>query len=361
MMIIPTEIYEKVVYFLPRLLFAGLSWGDVVEALHVQGKTICWQRWAEAWDGLGNRYLNEALVAEKEGRLQTSEGFLKTAAAAYHFGEFMLFDNAPMKVNMRRKVTETFRKRIPYLDFHVDEIVLPIESFSAPAFFMRPSSGPSRQAVILLNGLDSAKEVELTSFAEAFLKRGISCLVFDGPGQGLSLGNESLNPSTITSLVEKAIEELVHRKFQDIGLFGVSFGGFLALSAASEISSPYLKGVINLSGGINLDHFDKLSERLKHDFRFAFLSHDNVSMKAEALDKITISKEKTIPYPLLSIHGSGDRIFPIDHLRDIDRMASIHTKWVFEGEAHVAQNKFSYYIPKMSDWMLTVLKEGASR
>ena len=59
-----------------------------------------------------------------------------------------------------------------------------------PGYLRAPAH--ARGCVLLINGLDSAKEVELAQFAEGFLQRGLAVFFFDGPGHGVRPGNVSM-------------------------------------------------------------------------------------------------------------------------------------------------------------------------
>src|SRR5690606_17161771 len=109
----------------------------------------------------------------------------------------------------------------------------------------------------LINGLDSAKEVELAAFAEGFLERGLSVYTFEGPGQGALCGalpmtrfDEAFRAVVGALRAEGAVGEA------PLGVFGVSFGGYLACRVAA--GDPRVTGCISLGGF----HDGRVLERL---------------------------------------------------------------------------------------------------
>jgi pimeloyl-ACP methyl ester carboxylesterase len=109
--------------------------------------------------------------------------------------------------------------------------------------------------------------------ADAALKRGYNCLLFDGPGQGRNLirGNSYLRPdweNVVTPVIDYAFtrKEIDQKK---IILAGWSFGGFLAPRAAAYeyriaalIADP---GQWDAADSLNMAMINKISSLLTID------------------------------------------------------------------------------------------------
>ena len=73
----------------------------------------------------------------------------------------------------------------------------------------------------------------------AALRRGYSCLLFDGPGQGTALMRDGLvsRPDwehVVTPVVDWLVERVPRAR---VALVGISFGGYLAARAAASAAA----------------------------------------------------------------------------------------------------------------------------
>ena len=65
----------------------------------------------------------------------------------------------------------------------------------------------------MIEGMDTFKEMAIFGAGDRFLRRGLACLVIDGPGQGSSLLREIwYNPVQYGQVGTAAIEFLLQRK-----------------------------------------------------------------------------------------------------------------------------------------------------
>ena len=72
---------------------------------------------------------------------------------------------------------------LPYLDPPGRRIEIPFDGSRLVGILRRPAGEGPHPVMIMIPGLDSAKE-ELRSTEELFLERGIATFSVDGPGQG---------------------------------------------------------------------------------------------------------------------------------------------------------------------------------
>jgi alpha-beta hydrolase superfamily lysophospholipase len=85
------------------------------------------------------------------------------------------------------------------------------ESTTLPAYFLKvDDSDNARPTIVYTNGYDSNIQEMYFAHAEAALKRGYNCLLFDGPGQGRNLiqGNSYLRPDwekVVTPVIDYAL------------------------------------------------------------------------------------------------------------------------------------------------------------
>lgn len=362
---ISMPVYEACHYFFPRLLFLRsthapqIHWGDIVNVLYNfpednldLSTTEFWDTWMQRWRALGDDYCAQA---EKINFIAGKKRLWRSAAACYHWAEFMYFSDASVKTNLRQKIKIFFKKSLGANTLFIKYGEITHETISIPYYLIYPQKistySTTYPCVILSNGLDSVTEVEIFSFAEQFLSSGIAVLLFDGPGQGINLGHSPL-AINFESVVEKLIEELLKQPAinqHKLGFFGVSFGGYIALRVAQHISH-YFKCIINLSGGPYISPFEHLPRRLKEDFKFAFMENCNDKMR-KIFERLTLTNFTKCKTDILSIHGALDDIFPLKAVKEMDcLLGNKHTLIVYDNEAHVCLNYINQYSVQIVEW-----------
>ena len=173
--------------------------------------------------------------------------------------------------------------------------------------------------VIMVPGLDSTKE-ELQATAEYLLARGMATLAIDGPGQGEAEYDLAIEPA-YEKVAAAAVDYLATRADLDggnIGLFGVSLGGYYAARAAAR--EKRLKAVVDLARPYRFDlDWDELPAQTRATFRVrsGAASDDEARAIAGALTLEEAAGEITTP--LLIIGGGRDAIVPAYHQ---ERLAS---------------------------------------
>ena len=352
---IPIKTLEMCEYFFPRLLFFGLGWGELVHALKSVKKASLhedWDDWHHQFTQIARSYEAAGGEAEAKGRRASARLWFMKAAACYHYAEFMYFDNPAQKIRTRKDVTRLFERARPYLPCLIEAMRIPHGGQALPAYLYRSGEG-KRPCVILVNGLDSAKEVELHAFATEFVDRGISALIFDGPGQGLLAGTVPM-VCDFERVIGDVLSALHRQETIDrdrIGIFGVSYGGHLAVRAAA-LHPREIKACINLSGTYDVDNFMKMTVNVRKDFMYVFGMNDEVEMNRIAQSRLNLRDVPGITAPLLSIHGTEDRVFPYEACLRLMSWARGEKELIsYEGERHAAINCFTDAVPRLADWM----------
>jgi pimeloyl-ACP methyl ester carboxylesterase len=362
---LPAALVQTIGYFLPRLMFLNariapqLHWGDVTRALSGFDPDLVdlasgafWEEWLRRFETLGQEY---AEAADRASHPSSRRSFHRSAAACFHWAEFMYFDDATRKTALRQELRRHFlaslgsgaetaqRHRFTYGD----------RDYATLCFLPADRrDGAPLPLVLFSNGLDSVTEVEPLSLAEPFLERGIAVVLFEGPGQGLHLGQVPL-ATQMETFVARLVDELRQDPVLDIGrmgFVGVSFGGHIALRVAWAMPDAF-RCVVNYSGGPTVAPYEGLPRRLKQDFAFAFGSapeHMPVLLRSIALDPIPGGTRHP---PLLSIHGALDDIFPLSGVRGhLPETPGLHDLVVHPAEAHVCLNHLHSNAQNMADW-----------
>lgn len=363
---LPESLYAVGAYFLPRLMFlqsrhgAQIHWGDVAIALrdfpeHLRDLSSAefWEEWMQRWSSLGEDYRQQAVASgTPAGRRRA----LRSAAACFHWAEFMYFADARHKTGLRRAVKDCFQRSLDHEAVSVSIGEFSYEGVPVPYYLALPqgraAGAPPPPCVILSNGLDSVTELEVWAFAEQFLERGMAVFMFDGPGQGVNVGCNPI-PAQFEKVAEHIVAKLEREPSIDatrLGFFGVSFGGYLALRVARHLGERFAC-VVNLSGGPQLAPYASMPRRLKEDFRFAFMGGDAHEMQT-VFDSLALAPNGACGTDLLSVHGARDDIFPYAAVEQMDRqLGERHTLRSYPSEAHVCLNYINQYSIDIADWV----------
>jgi pimeloyl-ACP methyl ester carboxylesterase len=365
---VATEIYDALGYLGTRLLFLNsryapqAQWGDIALALDGFptdnldiGTSGFWDEWRSRWTTRADGYV---AIADRSQTVAGRTHALRSAAASYHWAEFMYFDDPEVKLQLRQQLRDAFLASLEGADIELIQNELPATAdrpavpywIVLPPQRLRPDG--ALPAVIHSNGLDSMTEIEVFSLAEAYLERGIAAVLFDGPGQGIQAGQ-----APVLIEMETVVAELVQRLAEHpqidssrLAFVGISFGGYMGLRVARSIGDLF-RCVINFGGGPRLAPFAGLPRRLKDDFLFAFLAQDTDEIQ-DRFDALAIEPGEPPATQVVSIHGGLDDIFPVAALEDLDRAwGPQHRLEVHPREAHTCLNVINVYTQETADWV----------
>ena len=331
----------------PRMLNFGLSYGDLAR---VDADPQDWIAWSQALADQAARYEEMAEDAWLRCRwVSTMEGWRK-ATDYFHYAQLRLPATARKK-ELQTKCCLSFSRLAEFLNPKAERIEIPFKSTSLPGYLRLANSGAP--CVILIGGLDSAKEVELCYFAECFLRRGNSVFFFDGPGQGELCGVLPMT-SNFEEAVSTVIEYLTEHRLtpgHSVGLFGVSFGGYLACRAAAV--DRRAQACISLGGFFDSRVFPRLSPLAIATFKRTFgLSEEEEDLSAIAPNITLEPLRGRMDRPLFVIHGQDDNLIDMNQIKLISEWACGPTRvWIMDGAEHVCTNRFGECLPELGDWM----------
>jgi len=195
-----------------RVLTYGKHACDEQEVIAAAKTINGFSTWFEAWHQLGEK-------AENEGR------FLH-AGFYFRLAEFFLTEKDARKNSLYYRCINNFRKIIVQ-DPSVDEVFVPYGGTEMKVLIGSPVK--QKDTLILFGGYDSFIE-EFYLAIQDFMAEGYKVILFEGPGQGLSL-KKGLSFEYQWELPLGAI--LDYFQLNEATVIGISWGGYLALRAAA--------------------------------------------------------------------------------------------------------------------------------
>lgn len=324
---------------------------DLPEIERVLARVDGFDGWYPAWAERAAHYETLGDAAAAAGRRRTAATQLQRAAGLWHVAQILLLDDDERKAQGHRHCVAAYRQGLP----HHDPPVEPVRLQGLPALFRGPRDRRgAAPAVILLNGANTVKE-ELHHYSDDFLARGLCTLVLEGPGQGEAsarYGHPGLRVDRYVAAVRAAVDWLaVHPEVaaDRIGIWGVSFGGFLALRCAAE--EPRLRAALSLGGFDDLRSLPRLSPLLLEEFRVLMGLDSFADVLAQVAADCRLSEHVgRIGCPYLVVHGGRDDL--LDEA-EAQRMASGPSGelLVYPDGVHGCYNLNLEVAPMMADWM----------
>jgi dienelactone hydrolase len=225
------------------------------------------ESWHEEWLVTAERNRARGDAAEAAGNVQTAKACWLRAVDNYRSAEFWLAGDDPRRLATFDKCEASFQKAGRYFTPPVERVEIPYEDgVHLAGYFIRAPYDTGRQPVLIaFGGLDSFKEELLFMVGNGSLRRGISCLLVDGPGQGATLRRFGVhNRYDYEVPVGRCIDYLETRDDVDpsrIAVSGSSLGGYYAARAgsfehrlAAVVSHGAIWSIQDLWGGAPEDH-----------------------------------------------------------------------------------------------------------
>jgi alpha-beta hydrolase superfamily lysophospholipase len=157
----------------------------VVQKLHQRASEP--DAWHEEWCAVADKVAAAADAAAKAGNSATAGNYYLRAGNYYYTGERMV-PPGELKTAIYRKSLRCFQEGLTRRHPNLEIVDVPYEKTGLAAYFLRSASarGPA-PTVVLFNGLDNCKEMNVLFAGVELAFRGFHTLAIDGPGQGESL------------------------------------------------------------------------------------------------------------------------------------------------------------------------------
>ena len=348
------EITSAIANWGPRFTAQGVDPSDFTR---VTGPLERWADWLDAWCANGDQHAGLAREAEEAGRNLTAGEAWIHAALSYHFAKFVwMLDLARHRAAADRAVA-AMRHAHRLLDPTAERLELDFEGATMVGNLRRPAGIDRPPLVVLIAGLDSAKE-EFFAAENVFLARGMATFSLDGPGQGETGYTATIRPD-FEAPVAAALDVLCARPDLDgnrVGMLGVSLGGYYAARAAAF--EPRIRAVV-ISGG-PYDYGALIRHRAPHSFA-TFAHNSGTASREETYEfaaRLTLDGVLgRLTQPMVVVFGQRDRLVPWEHAVRVAKEAPNADLWLFEEGNHVCLNLAYRWRPQAADWLAERLAE----
>lgn len=339
--------------FYVRPLLSGSHFLDTREAF---SRIKSWEDWVVSWEGIGEKRETYARLAQDEGRYVTACENWIGAASSFFMAQFLLYQEVERKREIYRRSADCHRRGSALLDPPAESVRIRHGGFEMPGILRLPRGRGPHPLLVLLCGADGAKE-EMHFFADGLVRRGIGALAFDGPGVGETWDASPLIDD-YAAVGRSVFDFLASEERVDpvrTGLFGVSFGGTLAIHVAA--GEPRVGAVVALTAPYDLGAYGEyvipiVKEQVRH------LLHAEAGDHAFRKWTKTFSlrgRVKDVTAPLLVIGGGEDVLIPADHTKRIFEEATGRKKMIFFQDADHLCTEFLFdLVGKVEEWLIEI-------
>ena len=343
----------------PRFTTNGVTAGDFER---ITSGLASWDDWCAAWSAVAAEHEQLGRDAVATGREMSAGAHLSQAAVYYHFAKFLFVNDTGQMRAAHLRAVACLTDALPYLDPPGRRIEIPFDGSRLVGILRRPAGEGPHPVMIMISGLDSAKE-ELRSTEELFLERGIATFSVDGPGQGeaeyeLAIrGDWEVPGGAIIDYLEAEPGIDPDR----IGVWGVSLGGYYAPRVAS--GDARVKACIALAGPYDFaENWDNLPGLTREAFRVRSFSPDPETARARAARLSMAGRAELIRCPLLAVMGRLDRLIPWLHAqRLVDEAGGPAELLLLEQGNHGCANLAPFHRYATADWAAQQLGARVSR
>src|SRR5215470_11924761 len=321
-----------------------------------------WDGWCAAWSAVAAEHEQLGRDALAAGREMSAGAHLSQAAVYYHFAKFLFVNDPGQMRAAHMRAVACLTDALPHLDPAGRRIEIPFDGSRLVGILRRPAGEGPHPVMIMIPGLDSAKE-ELRSTEELFLERGIATFSVDGPGQGeaeydLAIRGDWEVPGGAV------IDYLQTEPGIDpgrIGVWGVSLGGYYAPRVAS--GDGRVKACVALAGPYDFaENWANLPGLTREAFRVRSFSPDEETARARAAELSMAGRAELIRCPLLAVMGRLDRLIPWLHAqRLVDEAGGPAELLLLEQGNHGCANLAPFHRYATADWAAQQLGARVSR
>jgi len=310
---------------------------------------------AERWDQQGHRFA-------------AAHAYLR-ACNYYQMAERFRTPKDTIGLDVYRKGVECFHRHVALTDLKIEIVEVPYEGKSLPGYFVHAQNPKSKRVpcVVFFDGLDVTKEIQFVRGVSDLVKRGISCLVMDGPGTGEAIRFRGFVLRHDYEAAGSACVDFLEKRAdvdpKKIGVVAISLGGYYAPRCAAM--EPRFAACI--AWGAQWDYYATWKKRIDASFKTSLsvpghhimwiLGVDSLDAALKALESYRLDGVmQKMRCPFLLVHGADDEQIPMaDAQKQFDACGSKDkTLRVFTAEEggaqHCQRDYLTLVVAEMWNW-----------
>lgn len=335
------------------------------------------EAWFEACVKVADGVRAHAERFDKSGHPVSAAHAYLRACNYYQMAERFRTPKDKTALDVFRTSIRCFHRHAALSDLNIEVVEIPFEGKSLPGYFVPAQNAKSKPApcVVFFDGFDITKELQYLRGVPDLVKRGISCLVMDGPGTGESIRfrghflrhDYEVAGSACVDYLEKR-GDVDPRK---IGVVAVSLGGYYAPRCASL--EPRFAACI--AWGAQWDYYAVWKKRIEAGFKASLSVPGHHIMWIFGVDSLDAALKKLEPFrldgvvqkmrcPFLVTHGAEDEQIPLSHAQALYDACGSNDKTlrVFTAEEggaqHCQRDYLTLGIAEMWNWFEDKLIRG---
>ncbi len=325
---------------------------DPADFARVTSAVASWDEWCAAWCGAAAEHEDLGREALADGRQRSAGEHLARAAVYYHFAKFLFVQDLDQLREAHRRAVRCLDDALPYLCPPGERVEIPFDGATLAGVLRRPAGPGPHPVVVLIAGLDSAKE-EFRVVEQLFLDRGLATFAVDGPGQGEAEYDLAIRPDWEApgGAILDTLSRMPGLDPGRIGIWGVSLGGYFAPRLAS--SDRRARACIALCGPFSFgEAWDQLPELTREAFRVRSKSGSPSQARRRAGELTLAGRAGGLTAPLLIVAGRQDRIIPWQQAQRLaDAAVGPAELLLLEQGGHGCANVCYRHRPYSADWM----------
>ncbi len=311
-----------------------------------------WDGWCAAWCAAAADHEDLGRRALGLGRTMSAGGHLAQAAVYYHFAKFLCVHDLAQLRAAHAAAVRCLDDALPHLSPPGERVEIPFDGALLAGILRRPAGPGPHPVVVLIAGLDSAKE-EFRATEQLFLDRGLATFSVDGPGQGEAEYDLAIRPDWEVpgAAILDAVSAQPGLDPGRIGVWGVSLGGYYAPRLAS--GDGRVRACIALSGAFSFgEGWDQLPGLTREAFTVRSRSAGPAQARRRAAELTLAGRAGRITAPLLVVAGRRDRIIGWQQAaRLADEAAGPAELLLLDEGGHGCANVSYRHRPYSADWM----------
>jgi dienelactone hydrolase len=332
---------------------------DLERSRRVIARIKNFYHWCDEWSKEGENLENIAQEALSQENIYTAIYLFHEAAGCFFVGQLPYYIDINKKNETQERARENYKRAIDLYDEEKRpiRIEIPFRGTLIPGY-LRLCSLPNRPLIILINSIDSIKEIENHYLGNLLLEAGFNVFAFDGPGQGEMWKNMKLISDyerSITTIINWFEENNKYNiDYRKIATYGISLGGYFSFRAAALDKRICCAVIISGPG-----YFTTLSELKKVKRALLYTTGANSLKEVKSLwGEISIEEVPQLDRPLLLFYGEEDKTIPMEHAYYMMDWATgeKELKSYPEGE-HACINFLDEVVPYSIDWLRKHLLE----